>query len=231
MEFSTDSYFGFRSTFLLIGKHCSGSGQKPKEETIGSFCRHTRKSPHINASLGPLFTKKTPSYGYRDSHYKPERSDDRLRFIMGIPILIRRHLLSKYGDAGGDRRMATRQQMGWSNCAGLSGTSWHSRVFSMSSASDVHIELHWKTGVKVESCKSTQFLFWNSFRSEDAISLIFVCMRPICESTLSCTLMHSQNSQLGISAWTKSTLPGGHRCMCMRGQSLWPSSLGFIGVP
>ena len=46
-------------------------------------------------SPGPLFTKKTPSYQYRDSHYKPETSSDRLRFITGIPIPVRRRLLSE----------------------------------------------------------------------------------------------------------------------------------------
>ena len=40
---------------------------------------------------GPLFTKETPSYGYRNLHYKP---DDRLRFIMRLPISITRCLLS-----------------------------------------------------------------------------------------------------------------------------------------
>ena len=46
-------------------------------------------------SAGPLFTNKTPSYGYRDPMINLRRSDDRLRFIMGIFILIRRRLLSE----------------------------------------------------------------------------------------------------------------------------------------
>ena len=45
---------------------------------------------------GPLFTKKTPSYGYRIPIINLRRSDDRLRFIMGIAILIKRRLLSEY---------------------------------------------------------------------------------------------------------------------------------------
>ena len=44
--------------------------------------------------LGPLFTKKTPSYQYRDSHYKPETVVLDL-YIMGIPIPVRRRLLSE----------------------------------------------------------------------------------------------------------------------------------------
>ena len=47
-------------------------------------------------TAGPLFTKKTPSYGYRIPIIKLRRSDDRLRFIMGIPILIGRRLRSEY---------------------------------------------------------------------------------------------------------------------------------------
>ena len=41
-------------------------------------------------TAGPLFTKKTPSYGYRD----------RLGFILGLPILIRRRLPSEYSPWG-----------------------------------------------------------------------------------------------------------------------------------
>ena len=44
---------------------------------------------------GPLFAKKTPSYQYRDSIINLRRSSDRLRFIMGIPIPVRRRLLSE----------------------------------------------------------------------------------------------------------------------------------------
>ena len=43
---------------------------------------------------GFLFTKETPSYCNRDSNYKPETSSNLLRFIMGIPIPVRRHLFS-----------------------------------------------------------------------------------------------------------------------------------------
>ena len=44
---------------------------------------------------GPLFTKKMPSYGYGIPIINLRGSDDRLRFIMGIPILIRRRLHSE----------------------------------------------------------------------------------------------------------------------------------------
>ena len=44
---------------------------------------------------GLLFTIKTPSYGYENSHYKPETFVRRLRFIMGIPIPIRQCLFSE----------------------------------------------------------------------------------------------------------------------------------------
>ena len=41
---------------------------------------------------GPLFTKKTSCYWYRNSHYKPETSSYRFRFIMGTRISVRRRL-------------------------------------------------------------------------------------------------------------------------------------------
>ena len=41
-------------------------------------------------SPGSLFTIKTPFYGYRNAHYNLRRSDGRFKFIMGIPIHIRR---------------------------------------------------------------------------------------------------------------------------------------------
>ena len=41
--------------------------------------------------MAMCLTMKTPSYWYRDLHYK--RSSDRLRFTMEIPISVRRHLL------------------------------------------------------------------------------------------------------------------------------------------
>ena len=45
---------------------------------------------------GPLFTKKTPCYGYRDPHYKPKMVWRTSQvYIMGIPILIRRRALSE----------------------------------------------------------------------------------------------------------------------------------------
>ena len=49
--------------------------------------------PNCKYDPGPLLTKKTPSYGYRDPIINLRRSDDRLRFNMGIPTLIRRRLL------------------------------------------------------------------------------------------------------------------------------------------
>ena len=61
-----------------------------------SFCSHQRiRGCKIMTYLRPLFTKKMPSYGYRNPHYKPYRwSDNHQRFIMGFPIPIRWCLLS-----------------------------------------------------------------------------------------------------------------------------------------
>ena len=44
---------------------------------------------------GPLFTKKTPSYGYGNPHYKPKTVWRPSRVYNGNPILIRRRLLSE----------------------------------------------------------------------------------------------------------------------------------------
>ena len=59
---------------------------KKRHELQGSFCactqpmrddttlyHHLSLVGHIHKMIpGPLFTKKTPSYGYRDPHYKPK---------------------------------------------------------------------------------------------------------------------------------------------------------------
>ena len=39
--------------------------------------------------------EKTPSFGYKNPHFKPKTADDRLRFIMGILIPIRRWFLGE----------------------------------------------------------------------------------------------------------------------------------------
>ena len=49
----------------------------------------TSWNDRYRTATGPLFTKKTPSYGYRDSHYKPKTV---VMFIMGIPTPVRRRL-------------------------------------------------------------------------------------------------------------------------------------------
>ena len=77
-----------------------------------------RSSNEVILQSGPLFTKKTPSCQYRDSHYKPETvsglswgslcqqdgvflvnrgpgSPDHLRFILGIIIPVRQCLFSE----------------------------------------------------------------------------------------------------------------------------------------
>ena len=43
----------------------------------------------------PLFHRKTPSYGYRNPIINLRRSDERLRFILGISLSIRRCLFSE----------------------------------------------------------------------------------------------------------------------------------------
>ena len=45
---------------------------------------------------GSLFTEKTPSYGYRIPIVNLRRSDNRLRFIMGILVPLRQCFLSEY---------------------------------------------------------------------------------------------------------------------------------------
>ena len=62
----------------------------------------------------PTFTKKTPSYGYRDAHDKPKT----VRFIMGVPILIRRRLLSEYRPRGSiypQQVTVLSRQLSWTN--------------------------------------------------------------------------------------------------------------------
>ena len=59
------------------------------------ICHINLISQLIAWDTGPLFTKKTPSYSIGIPMINLRRSDDRLRFIMGIPILIRRRLLSE----------------------------------------------------------------------------------------------------------------------------------------
>ena len=55
------------------------------------FCGIATMSRHIRAVYGPLFTKKTPSYGYREFPIiNVRRSEDHLsRFIMGLYMPIR----------------------------------------------------------------------------------------------------------------------------------------------
>ena len=57
-------------------------------------CQVIRYHDCVCEITGPLFTKKTPPYGYRNPQYMPKTvwSDVRLRFIMGIPIPITRSL-------------------------------------------------------------------------------------------------------------------------------------------
>ena len=54
------------------------------------FPARSQQCPVLAYAPGPIFTKKTSSYQYRDSHYKPETV---VRFIIRIPV--RRRLLSE----------------------------------------------------------------------------------------------------------------------------------------
>ena len=56
-----------------------------------------KQSPTLWSISGPRFTKKTLSCGYVNPHHKPKTVwyYDCLRFILGIPMLIRQCLLSE----------------------------------------------------------------------------------------------------------------------------------------
>ena len=68
---------------VFTGIHVRGC---VSERLDSSYSVSYRQSP------GPLFTKKTPSYGYRDPHYIPKTV---WRPSQVYNILIRRHLLSE----------------------------------------------------------------------------------------------------------------------------------------
>ena len=199
---SSHSHYDFKSTFLLIGR--AGSVVLAGNMWRRSFCHHIRRSPHRNVF-------------HRD-----------------------------------DSRIASRQQVDWSNCVSHSGISWHCRIVwniihsirfrcaHQITAYPVSILLkHFfedcdgsmspNMGEGVRSCvRSPHFLFW--FFAVKLLSLVLLCIRYIPQGNLSCALMHSQNSQLGASTWTISTMLGGHQCMCVYGRSWWMSSLGITGV-
>ena len=66
--------------------------KQKRNKSIGIFSWDTLLlwSQLRSGTAGLLFTENTPSYGYRNPHYEPK--DDRLRFMIGIPIPIRRCL-------------------------------------------------------------------------------------------------------------------------------------------
>ena len=56
--------------FILYGQH----GVKDRVEPPNNMVRllwHDITYYNMSLTPGPLFTKKTPSYGYRDPHCKP----------------------------------------------------------------------------------------------------------------------------------------------------------------
>ena len=67
----------------------------PVKGPVISELLHKLEHSIIPIISGPLFTKKTRLTGIGIHIINLRRSDDRLRFIMGTPILIRRRLLSE----------------------------------------------------------------------------------------------------------------------------------------
>ena len=142
-----------------------------------------------------------------------------------------------------DSRIATRQQMDWSNCVGHSGISWHCRIF-WNIIHSIHfrwahqitaysVSILWKHFI--EDCdgsispnveegvmpESPSFYFW--FFAVKLPSLVLVCIKYIGQGNLPFTLMHSQNLVLLHGPYP--LCPGGHQLLLLLFAHAWVSQV------